>query len=288
MASDDAAAWLDSGFAGRVHSFLSRNGPVQATRKVLNFARSKALAQIGIYDDPVEQRRLEISMQLVARYGKRIRHGPFAGLSLDERSSWGVGDFSAMMFGLYEQEVLDHLFAAFGRREVFVNLGAADGYYAIGMLRAGRADRAICFEMSESGRREILRNASLNGVSDRVRVLGRAAPSFIDALAGEDMRRTTLLIDIEGGEFALLGDEVLERLAGAQIIFESHEGQDDSGSAQLAELLKRAERHYEVTELTTGARDLSPFPELQSLSDSDRWLMCSEGRGHLMRWYALR
>ena len=288
MTTEDAAARVGSDLVATARSFVRRNGPVLATRKVLSFARSRAMARIGIHDDPVEQRRLEISRQLIARYGKSVLHGPFAGLALNDRSSWSAGDFAAMMFGLYEKEVVDHLVAAFDRREVFVNLGAADGYYAIGMLLADRADRAICFEMSAAGRREILRNASLNGVADRVQILGLADPGFIDALAVGDMRRTTLLIDIEGGEFTLLSDRMLERLEGAQIIFEAHEGQDLPGSVALTELLRRAGRHHAVTELTTGARDLSSFPELRSLSDSDRWLICSEGRRHLMRWYALK
>jgi hypothetical protein len=31
-------------------------------------------------------------------------------------------------------------------------------------------------------------------------------------------------------------------------------------------------------------RDLSTIPEMASLSDSDRWLLCSESRPFLMRW----
>ena len=48
-----------------------------------------------------------------------------------------------------------------------------------------------------------------------------------------------------------------------------------------------AEEFFNVTELKMGSRDLSNIPELQKFSDSDRWLMCSEGRGELMSWLRL-
>jgi Met-10+ like-protein len=278
---------LSAGFGSRLADFLRRNGPLGATRKVSRHAIASALAQFGIHADPVDHRRTEVSRRLVRTFGKRVLHGPFAGLVLDESESWTSGDFAAMMFGLYEQEVLNHLKERFARRQTFVNLGAADGYFAIGALLAGFADRAICFEMSDAGRRQIRRNAALNGVSDRVRVLGKADADFVDFLGIDDFRHATFLIDIEGAEFSLLTAEVLARLDQAQILFESHEAQDDAGAAQLTALLAEANVRFDVTELTTGARNPSEFPELRLLSDNDRWLLCSEGRPHLMRWYAL-
>jgi hypothetical protein len=33
-----------------------------------------------------------------------------------------------------------------------------------------------------------------------------------------------------------------------------------------------------------GSRYLSVFPELKELTDTDHWLLCSEGRSRLMQW----
>ena len=41
---------------------------------------------------------------------------------------------------------------------------------------------------------------------------------------------------------------------------------------------------HTITALVTGARDLSQFRELRMMSDTDRWLLCSEGRPRLMSW----
>ena len=38
------------------------------------------------------------------------------------------------------------------------------------------------------------------------------------------------------------------------------------------------------TVIKNAARDLSWIPELDAMNDSDRWLICSEGRPKLMSW----
>lgn len=55
----------------------------------------------------------------------------------------------------------------------------------------------------------------------------------------------------------------------------------------LAPLRNKASDFFEILEMTTTARDMSKFPELKKLSDTDRWLLCSEGRPERMTWYRL-
>jgi len=43
--------------------------------------------------------------------------------------------------------------------------------------------------------------------------------------------------------------------------------------------------HFNIHEITTGVRNLSNFPELAMWNDDDRWILCSESRGYLMRWW---
>ena len=52
----------------------------------------------------------------------------------------------------------------------------------------------------------------------------------------------------------------------------------------MARLLTDARELFDVTEIRTTSRDPFPFPELQVLSDNDRWILCSEGRARPMTW----
>ena len=44
---------------------------------------------------------------------------------------------------------------------------------------------------------------------------------------------------------------------------------------------------FKVSTLKTSSRDLSRFSELSEYSDSERWLIASEGRPRLMSWLRL-
>ena len=59
------------------------------------------------------------------------------------------------------------------------------------------------------------------------------------------------------------------------------------GEEALAQLRERLSQHFSLEVVQTAARDLSIYPELQLLSDTERWLLCSEGRGQLMQWWVL-
>ena len=48
-----------------------------------------------------------------------------------------------------------------------------------------------------------------------------------------------------------------------------------------------AKPFFKISKLTTTSRDLSKFPELFDLPDSERWLIASEGRSKLMTWLRL-
>ena len=55
--------------------------------------------------------------------------------------------------GLYEKEVLDFLDSApSGYYDSFLDIGAADGYYGVGMLVGGVVKQSTCFEIAKIGR----------------------------------------------------------------------------------------------------------------------------------------
>jgi hypothetical protein len=192
-----------------------------------------------------------------------------------------------MLLGLYEQEILASIIDVPSKYNTFIDLGAADGYYGIGALISNRYETSYCFEMTELGRSLISKNATLNCVADRLFIHGIATKEFYKGFTAEQLSKSVILIDIEGAEFALIDEELLVSLKDSIIIIELHEWHVEDGDRKLEELRHNASRLFDVTRLTTTARDLSKFPELKYLNDTDRWLICSEGRGRLQTWYRL-
>jgi hypothetical protein len=234
----------------------------------------------------IRRRREALGRALAEKFDNTVRYGPFKGLRLSPGSWWGT-DTAGMLLGLYEQEVLTSLQSVPRTYRTFVELGAANGYYGVGTTAAGIFDRAYCFERSLAGRRVIKANAALNGVSDKVHVLGTASRHFMDLVPPEQRKGCVLLVDIEGGEFDLLDEAMLASLAGSIVLVELHEWFFPDGEGRLARLEAAARRHFRISRLTTAARDVSVFPELDRFNDDDRWLVCSEGRGRRMTWLRL-
>jgi len=228
--------------------------------------------------------RRNLSERIRLHYANTIAYGPFKGLKLVEDAHWGSADLGGMILGLYEQEILNDLSALGRKPRTFIDLGAADGYYGLGVLIGELFEKSYCFEITEKGREVIARNAALNTLQDRVTILGEAKPDFFKQVAADDLADALLLIDIEGGEFDIVTADTFQAFATSTVIIEVHEWYPDIQD-KLTRLLQQAAATHTARRFSTGARDLSSFAELKVINDNERWLLCSEGRPYLMSWY---
>jgi hypothetical protein len=232
-------------------------------------------------------RQTILSQRLRELFKGVVSYGPLKGFNIDQHQTWGGSiDLASKLIGFYEREVLDAIFAKGKRYDYLVNLGAGDGYYGVGLVRQGVAARSICFESNADSRETIRNCAKSNGVEARVSVAGTASADFLDSslLRDVSLADSLFIIDIEGNEFELLKEPTLDRLRRSELIIELHGPffpKDPQLEYQLVALL---EGYFDCKFLTTGPRDPSAISELSKLNDSDRWLVCSEGRPYLMRW----
>ena len=232
------------------------------------------------------QHRYSLSQQLSRTLNDTIAYGPFAGTRLSTMSHWSAADRGGMLLGIYEQEVLAELERLSQGRDVLIDVGAADGYYAIGSLVAGLFEQAVCFEIDPNGQDMIRSQAEVNGIAECLTVLGIAGGDFVQELRRRlsvSLSQCVVLMDIEGGEFSLLTESVLANLSDTPLIIELHDFLEGS-SEDEANLLARIGRYYEYRLVEQGARNPNLFPELKEWSDDDRWLLCSESRQCVMKW----
>ena len=252
-------------------------------------AAQKALRYVALrVGDPVEKRRLLLSNQVGAAFGSTVKYGPFKGLMLDEDTRWSGADRPSMIFGFYELEVLDLIDRVSKTKEfeTFIDIGAADGYYGVGVLVRSLFKRSYCFEISDAGQEIIRKNADINGVSDRISIFGRATKEFYKLIQCAHSSKSLVLVDIEGSEFDILDKELFRAFQKSIFIIELHEWVENS-AAKIRKLKEDAIEFFSIGEIRTSARDLSKIVELKGYSDTDRWLMCSEGRPRLMCWCVL-
>ena len=235
--------------------------------------------------------KVEKSADLVAsylreRYEDRVAHGPFKGMQLSRQAWWGTKDASSKLLGVYERQVQEQLEAFASTASVLIDIGAADGYMAIGAVRSGLYARAICFEISASGRLRLKENAEANGVTDRIEIFGEASRDTLGPLLA-DTPDAVILCDIEGAEFDLLSEDVLEAARDVRLIVELHDPFVANGAELKAGLLDRASRWFDIAILKSADIRLSRYPELERFNDTQRLLAFSEGRGRAMEWLVL-
>ena len=118
----------------------------------------------------------------------------------------------AKLLGCYEQPLQPFIEQAIrAAYPVVLNIGCAEGYYAVGMARRMPATRVHAFDIDPAAQRVCAELAAKHGVADRVRIGARFTPDDFAAYAGQ---KTLVLCDIEGGEKDLLDPETAPALRG--------------------------------------------------------------------------
>lgn len=189
------------------------------------------------------------------RTGQKVISGPFAGMRYVDRS---IGSsYIPKLLGIYERElaaIIDRIIAM--RPSVIVDVGAAEGYYAVGLAWRTPSARVIAFETEESGRAAVAEMAKLNGVADRLEQFATCEPQGLrDALAaGPD---PVLVMDVEGYEDVLLDPSRVPELARTTILVELHEfvipGITDT-------ITRRLEKTHRIEHVWAEDRSATEFP----------------------------
>ena len=258
-----------------------------ALEKLISWSFNRLKLNLGVIG-PFEKRKKFLSNKLVEKFNGVIQYGPFKGLKFDLESSWGDGDRASMLLGLYEKEVLISLQNIPNRYKIFIDLGAADGYYGIGTLVNGMFEKSYCYENNVVSQKIIKKNAELNNVASRVLIRGLADKYFYKDFKNDEIDQSILLVDIEGAEFDLFDKNLFKKFSKSIIFIELHPWIfKNNGHEELQKLENDAREYFTIEKITTTSRDLSEFEELKKWSDTDRWLICSEGRPKLMTWWRL-
>lgn len=208
---------------------------------------------------------------------------------MENFTTWGVSDRGSQLLGLYEKEVVALVAQEGGKDRVFVDIGAAEGYFAAGVLLNKYFGKVICFEADTKSRDALSKTLTLNGVADHASIHGSAGEDFVRIVGEEisfEFKNTMFLIDIEGGEVGILTESNLKKLAQATLVIEMHPSQLGQAGIRDFELL--CNLTHQVAEIVTRERDPGVFPELADFTDDERWIICSEGRDRRGRWLVLR
>ena len=212
-----------------------------------------------------------------------VRHGPFAGLRYPLLQSVGSSLFPKLL-GSYEREL--HPWIAevcAGQYTEVVDVGCAEGYYAVGLARCVPQARVYAYDTDARARELCASAARLNGVETRLDV----RETFeVAALAGIERRGRGLIVcDCEGAELDLFTAETAPLCAGWDLLIETHDFMDLTASTRLQ---ARFAPTHEVR-ACLSVDDIQKakhydYPELRPLDLETRRTIVGEGRPAIMEW----
>lgn len=229
--------------------------------------------------------RDEITRFIIDQTNAIVQSGPFKGMRLCLRFSWGDGDIGPKLLGVYEQELHSAIneFAGNAYAEI-VDIGSAEGYYSVGAAMLFRDLTVRAYDTNRESHGILRENAELNGVAGRVVVSGLCDGPLLESLARN--RRLLAIIDCEGGELEILRESsVIAALRHSDIIIECH---DFMRPGITGALVTSFFATHTVEIVYSGGRNPNAFAFLAALADVDRWTAICENRPVLMNWIICR
>lgn len=217
------------------------------------------------------------------RTGCQVRQGPFANMRYVHDSIGSA--YLPKLLGLYEQELALCVEAISQRRpELIVDIGAGEGYYAVGLALRNPSARVIAFEMEPAGQRAVAEMARLNRVDDRLEIHGKCeAADLAAALAA--VPNPVVVCDVEGYEDQLLDSLAVPALRRATVLVEVHEFVIPGITIQLKNRFAESHRIVHLWQ-TPRARTDFPWRTLGTMLLPRSYLdwAVSEWRPERMSW----
>lgn len=263
------------------------DGVARARAKVKNVVAaalprvSRSLAQR--YGNTGARERIARAIQPVSQ-GKIIA-GPFRGMPYIDTAAGSA--LTPKIIGSYEQElipVIEEVIerARKGAYSMIVDIGSAEGYYAVGLAFRCPTAQITVFEGDERARQLCLQLATKNGVSERIQIKGYCD---VAALQKDLQPDAFVLCDCEGSEVDLLDPVTVPALLSAELLVELH---DFCRPDATRIITQRFAPTHEIRIIDTAPRVAGSHPSLKSLKEQDQLIAMKEHRPGPMQWAWLK
>jgi|TARA_B100000795_G_scaffold260913_1_gene237218 hypothetical protein len=235
----------------------------------------------------IQRAKNKVLNKIILEHGHQVAYGTFKGMKLSKNTYWSKNDIITHILGVYEKHVLKKIieFSKKGNYP-FIDIGAADGYFAIGMAFSETFKKIYAFEIDEEGRRSLNRNIENNLCKDKVVVDIEANFETLKEIVDKN-KSAVILIDIEGSEFDLLDDNLLQLLSNCYIVCELHPTLSANGFEKQNMLINNAKAFFDVSIIQRESYSPNKFSELNEFTDEERLIAFGEGRENNMNWLIL-
>lgn len=224
--------------------------------------------------------------RLVAARGLTVQAGPFQGLAYgpDVATPERLITHALLpkLLGCYEEEL--HPALSDLRRQRYsrvINIGCAEGYYAVGLARTGKTP-VFAFDNDAEARRLFGLMAEKNAVAGRITLGVECTTEHIQGLRAE---RALVISDCEGCERYLFAEPMIPHLRRCDLIIELHDCVDPRIS-QIVPARFAATHHVQI--IPRVPRDPADYAALRHMPPYWQALAVNEFRWGTIMWGVFR
>lgn len=212
----------------------------------------------------------------------KVLSGPFTGMKYYDRIVWGA--ITPKWVGSYEQQLHTIINKIIGiQYDKVIDIGAAEGYYAVGLALRSPQSQVICYDIDPIARRRQFQLSTLNVVKN----MKICRYCTHQNLAADIQDESVVICDIEGYEVVLLDPAKCPELIRADILVEIYNF-EDKGVEDVRSLLESrfSETHtiksFDIADYNLGSlKNISP---LAKLPDSILLEAVNEHRSYSQCW----
>ena len=158
-----------------------------------------------------------LALKAAEGFDYTVQTGIFKGMKYT-RSAILSRHATPMLIGQYERQIYPALMEASARTGLVIDIGHAEGYFAVGFALRGK--RVVAFDVDPHEQRICRQMAKLNGVADRISFRSWCSPETLQSLTRTE--RALVISDIDGGEIDLFQPELISSLCHCDLVVELH------------------------------------------------------------------
>jgi hypothetical protein len=275
--------WIEDGVREMAEGKLrgrAKQEEVEGTMNPNNVTCYGILARALEWWEGYELRR--VARKIPGAYDLVVQNGPFRGLRFS--STVDAAKNLPKIIGSYEIELHETIekLVILGGFRLLLNVGAAEGYYAVGMAMRMPACKVVAFEMDDALADRCRHAAILNSVDKRLQVVGKCDGS---SLAAFDLEDALIIMDCEGAEVDILSANLLAKLSRTWIMVELHDALRPGVSRTLWQRFHNS-HSMQFIEAISRNQDISGI-NLRQLGVRERMLAVHENRLGIQEWVVM-
>lgn len=203
-----------------------------------------------------------------------VYRGPFEGMRMGRWQPWNDGNLGPKLFGTYEMYLRPWLYKAADKHPPrIINVGIAEGYYAVGMARLCPDAEIIAMDIDPYCLMVTAENAKMNNVSVRCASVEEATPGVLNAFIEP---KTLIIMDVEGYELKYLDPDMVPNLIHADVIVECH----NFLAANVTEIITQRLKRTHALSILKNPKPYPAFGRFRNFTDAQYKAVVTEVRNN--------